>query len=48
MDALQYGFEQVRSSELLTNRVILEMQAMIEENSAVLPNLRFYAQGRMR
>jgi Fic family protein len=33
-DALRYGFEQVRSSGLLTNRVILEMQAMIEENEA--------------
>jgi Fic family protein len=33
-DALQYGFEQVRSSGLLTNRSILAMQAMIEENSA--------------
>lgn len=33
-DALRYGFEQVRSSGLLTNRVILEIQAMIEENSA--------------
>jgi Fic family protein len=33
-DALRYGFEQVRSSGLLTNRVILEMQAIIEENEA--------------
>ncbi len=33
-DALRYGFEQVRSSELLTNRSILAMQAIIEENSA--------------
>jgi Fic family protein len=33
-DALQYGFEQVRSTGLLTNRVILEMQSMIEENDA--------------
>jgi Fic family protein len=33
-DALRYGFEQVRSSGLLTNRIILEMQAIIEENEA--------------
>jgi Fic family protein len=33
-DALRYGFEQVRSSGLLTNRSILAIQAIIEENSA--------------
>jgi Fic family protein len=33
-DALRHGFEQVRSSGLLTNNLILEMQSMIEENSA--------------
>jgi Fic family protein len=33
-DALRYGFEQVRSTGLLTNRVILEMQSMIAENDA--------------
>jgi Fic family protein len=33
-DALRYGFEQVHESGLLTNRSILAMQAMIEENSA--------------
>ncbi|MCY7408192.1 MAG: Fic family protein [Alkalinema sp. CAN_BIN05] len=33
-DALRYGFEQVREKGLLTNNLILEMQSMIEENSA--------------
>ena len=33
-DALQYGFEQVREKGVLTNNLILEMQSMIEENSA--------------
>lgn len=33
-DALRYGFEQVRSSGLLTNNLILAMQSMIEQNSA--------------
>jgi Fic family protein len=33
-DALRYGFEQVRAKGLLTNNHILEMQAIIEENSA--------------
>jgi Fic family protein len=33
-DALRYGFEQVRSSGLLTNNLILAIQSMIERNSA--------------
>ncbi|MEO0455353.1 MAG: Fic family protein [Cyanobacteria bacterium P01_A01_bin.114] len=32
--ALRYGFEQVRAQGLLTNRHILDIQAILEENSA--------------